>query len=77
MSLAASDVSRMWHGDIMSPFPPSGNEVTYVTETFPICRSLQVMSVTTLGVHGKHGLIKMFTSINLELNFHVCKRLPV
>ncbi len=24
-SLATSDGSRLWHGDIMSPFPPSGN----------------------------------------------------
>ncbi len=26
LSLAASDGSRLWHGDITSPFPPSGNE---------------------------------------------------
>ncbi len=26
MSLAPSDGSRLWHGDITSPFPPSGNE---------------------------------------------------
>ncbi len=24
-SLATSDGSRLWHGDITSPFPPSGN----------------------------------------------------
>ncbi len=37
-------VQRLWRRDVTSPFPPSGNEVTYVTETFPFSRSLRVTS---------------------------------
>ncbi len=41
MSLAPSDGSRLWHGDITSPFPPSGNE-GYVRN-----RDVPYLSVTT------------------------------
>ncbi len=45
MSLTPSDGSRLWHGDITSPFPPSGNEgyvrnrdVPYLSVTTSLCR---------------------------------------
>ncbi len=41
MSLAPSDGSRLWHGDITSPFPPSGNE-GYIRN-----RDVPYLSVTT------------------------------
>ncbi len=41
MSLAPSDGSRLWHGDITSPFPPSENE-GYVRN-----RDVPYLSVTT------------------------------
>ncbi len=41
MSLAICDGSRLWHGDIMSPFPPSGN-------TGYVCnQNIHYLSVTT------------------------------
>ncbi len=42
--LATSDGSRLWHGDITSPFPPSGNGGYVRNLDVPICRSLRVMS---------------------------------
>ncbi len=41
MSLATSDSSRSWLGDITSPFPPSGN-VGYIRN-----RDVPYLSVTT------------------------------
>ncbi len=49
MSLAPSDGSRLWHGDITSPFPPSGNE-GYVRN-----RDVPYLSVTTSYDEGSYG----------------------
>ncbi len=67
LSLATSDGSRLWHGDITSPFPTSGNE-GYVHN-----RDVLYLSVTTsyvvmtLGVHGKcHNLNPVTTLWNCK-----------
>ncbi len=57
MSLATCDGSRLWHGDITSPFPPSGNEGYVCNQDVPYLSVTRSYAVTTLGVHGKcHNL---------------------
>ncbi len=63
MSLATSDGSRLWHGDITSPFPPSGNEGYVRNRDVPYLSVTMSYVVTTLGVHGKHHNLNPVTTL--------------
>ncbi len=58
MSLATSDGSRLWHGDITSPFPPLGNEGYVRNRDVPYLLVTTSYVVMTLGVHGKRHNLK-------------------
>jgi hypothetical protein len=77
VSLATSDGSRLWHGDITSPFPPSGNEGYVRNRDVPSLSVTTSYVVTTYGVHGKrhnlnhcHNLmaLQMLTSSACQTN---------
>ncbi len=61
MSLATSDGPRLWHKDIMSPFPPSGNEGYVRNRDFLSFTMSYVMM--TLGVYGKRHNLNPVTTL--------------
>ncbi len=57
VSLVTSNGLRLWHGDIMSPFPPSGNKGYIRNRDVPFLSFTSSYVMTALGVHGKrHNL---------------------
>ncbi len=63
MSLATNDGSRLWHGDITSPFPPSGNEGYERNQNVPYLSVTTSYVVTTKGSYGKRHNLNPITTL--------------
>ncbi len=63
VSLAPSDGSRLWHGDITAQFPPSGNEGYIRNRDVSYLSVTSSYFVTILGVHGKNHNLNPVTTL--------------
>ncbi len=62
-SLVTSDGSRLWHGDITSPFPPSGNRGYVRNLDVPYLSVITSYVVTTYGSYGKRHKLNPITTL--------------